>query len=156
MSNSFPDLNLELSDEERLMRQNEKFLEGLELFMNHVYMTAQNGGWHGDETFGDKMALIHSEISEALEEFRNGRGFGEIYYTYKGAHGETVKTDDMYREVNGEVIMNKPEGIAVELADAIIRILDWSAWQDSPILEALVIKAQYNETRAYRHGGKVI
>jgi len=146
----------QISDEERIARMNDKPLEGMEMFMNRVFLTAERGGWHKDETFGDKISLMHSELSEALEEYRDGRAYDEIYYSYKDEHGAKVSTNEMYREVNGEMVMNKPEGIAVELADAIIRIMDWSAWKKSPLLEALFIKAEYNETRSYRHGGKVI
>ena len=45
--------------------------------------------------------MIHSELSEALEEYRNGHAVTEIYY-------------------NGD----KPEGVPVELVDVVIRLLD--------------------------------
>ena len=48
----------------------------------------------------------------------------------------------------------KPEGIAVELADAMIRILDYCAYSGIDIEEALKLKHAYNKGRPYRHGGK--
>lgn len=61
-----------------------------------------HGWWVGERDTAEIYALIHSELSEALEEYRSGKEM--IYY------------------VDG-----KPEGIAVELADAVIRILDYVA-----------------------------
>jgi NTP pyrophosphatase (non-canonical NTP hydrolase) len=51
---------------------------------------------------------------------------------------------------------SKPEGIPAELADCIIRILDYCGKEGIDIEEAVKIKHQYNKTRPYRHGGKKI
>lgn len=94
-----------------------------------------------ERSFGDQIALMHSELSEALEEFRN-TGLGDtdkfIYYL-SGSWG-----------VDGE----KPEGIAVELADVLIRIFDTCGKYNIPLEEALDLKLEYNKTRPHRHGGK--
>lgn len=63
------------------------------------------GWWEKPREMGEMIALAHSEISEALEEVRNGKL--ETYYTDVGAGGP-----------------RKPEGFYVELADAVIRLLD--------------------------------
>lgn len=48
----------------------------------------------------------------------------------------------------------KPEGIATELADTIIRILDYAAAVGIDIDAAIMAKHTYNKDRPYQHGGK--
>ena len=48
----------------------------------------------------------------------------------------------------------KPEGVAVELCDAIIRILDYLAYMGVDVEAVLMAKHEYNKGREYRHGGK--
>jgi len=90
------------------------------------------GWWNDPRTFGDQIALMHSELSEALEEFRNYKGFS-TYYT-------------------GE----KPEGIPSEFADVLIRIFDTCGYFGIDLASALREKIEYNKTRPHRHGGKVL
>ena len=91
-----------------------------------------HGWWDKPREFPENAALFHSEISEALEEYRNNRGM--FYFCENG----------------------KPEGVAVELADCVIRILDWCAEEGIDIDRIIREKMRYNKTRPYRHGGKVI
>lgn len=114
--------------------------EAIDMLVGESYGTAFAKGWHDDEhpaSFGDRIALVHSELSEVLEEFRNGRGVDEIYYT-------------------GQPVADKPEGIAAELADVLIRIFDMSGKYEIPLARALSEKLSFNRTRPYRHGGKAL
>jgi hypothetical protein len=86
--------------------------------------------------FSEKLLLIVSEISEAMEEFRDHHDVREIYY-------KAEKPD-------------KPEGIPVELADATIRILDFCEANGINLEEVIALKHAYNKTRPYKHGGKKI
>lgn len=100
--------------------------------LQSVHKNAKEHGWWEEErSFGDIIALCHSELSEALEEHRNGHAPTEIYY-------------------NGE----KPEGIPIELADVVIRIMDYCGHAGIDLQSALLMKMKYNESRPYRHGGK--
>ena len=102
-----------------------------------AYNNAKDHGWHDEKrTIGDLIALMHSELSEALEEHRNGKAPNEIYYN--------------------DSKPSKPEGIPVELADCVIRIFDFCGLYDINLEEVLELKMQYNSTRPYRHGNKVV
>lgn len=90
-----------------------------------------HGWWDEEITFGEIIALCHSELSEALEAYRNG---------------------EPWFWLNGE----KPDGKAVEMIDCIIRILDYLEHEGIDIENVLAVKHLYNKSRPYRHGGKII
>lgn len=95
-----------------------------------------HGWWSGKRSFWEIYALIHSELSEALEEYRAGQP--EVYCSEHGGdwcpncYGETCAiapemdciTCFRLAEESGKV-PHKPEGVLVELADVVIRILDY-------------------------------
>lgn len=122
-------------------------------------------GWNDPEhpkTFGDDIALIASELSEALEDFRAGVAPGKTFYTRKVAAfiGSDQGVDPVASSVGVEVRCNKedagakPCGIPSELADVIIRTLDLCAKHDIDIHAAIEEKLEFNRTRPHRHGGK--
>lgn len=104
-----------------------------------------------ERSFGDQIALMHSELSEALEEFRKGEKFTDIYVKPDGVERKVYFDEGMAFEYWKD---EKPEGIAVELADVLIRIADTCGRYNIPLEEALKLKLTYNKTRPHRHGGK--
>jgi len=103
--------------------------------------TATQAGWYTnpetgepvERNFGEVVALMHSELSEALEHHRKG-----------------TKDDKLPHR----------DGIEVEFADCILRILDTAAAMGLDVPGALIQKNRFNRTRAdhklevRKNGGK--
>lgn len=99
-------------------------------------LNVSKGWWAGiDPTSIDvqlsKMMLIVSEVAEACEAARDG--------------------DIALRLDNG----GKPEGVASELADVVIRTLDLAHVLGIDLGTAIAVKHRYNRTRKHRHGGRL-
>lgn len=100
--------------------------------------TATEKGWWDlpDRNVPELLALIHSEVSEALEAYRDV-GIEQL--------------DRVWYDESGY----KPEGFTVELADVLIRIADLCGEFNLDLEQALTEKMAYNKTRSYRHGNKI-
>jgi hypothetical protein len=134
----------------------DNMLRGLNRFADEVHQNAVDHGWWDDPPeFPTIAALIHSEVSEALEEYRDGKL--EVYFVAEREQEDgkiipEVRTDWGDGSFDGE----KPQGVAVELADAILRILDYCGRCSIDIEYVLRVKHEYNLTRPRKHGGKRI
>jgi len=114
-----------------------------------IHQYAKDKGWWDEErNIGDLFMLFTCEVSEAYEEYRNGHEVTEVYY--KDEHGETYPARENGLAPPGM----KPEGVPVELADVVIRILDFCEFAGIDLQAIMAEKHAYNLTRAYRHGGK--
>lgn len=119
-----------------------------------AFETAWEKGWYEDEfvTFAERLALVHSEVSEALEEYRNWHKYNEIYVNIPAANDTSIQV-----QYDEEIhVLCKPEGIAVELADVLIRVCELSAFYGIDLERAVRIKLDYNKSRPKKHGGKRI
>nr|DAX67634.1 MAG TPA: NTP-PPase-like protein [Caudoviricetes sp.] len=103
-------------------------------FAKEVHANAvAHGWWETERDPAEIIALIHSEWSEALEEYRAGRPMVWHECMDEGQAPEDRPvvceqcTDCYYYGKECEHRGKKPEGIAVELIDGCIRILDFAA-----------------------------
>ena len=117
-----------------------------------VHKIAAKKGWWDDPrpTFGDIIALCHAELSEALGAYR--LDIPMVYYACVGCKDKDFT--DIACEPDCKYRVDRPEGIAVELADCILHILDYCGHEGIDIDRIIREKIEYNKTRTYRHGGK--
>ena len=92
---------------------------------------ALDHGWVVKDTPEDKavkIVLMHSELSEALEAVRQGN-----------PQSEKIPEFTLLEE---------------ELADVVLRIMNFGHQLNLRVSEAIIAKDEYNEGRPYKHGGK--
>lgn len=113
---------------------NKEFVNCFNELQSIMYTTALLKGWHSpSKTFGEQNMMMVTEIAEVIE---------------------------AYREVDGQVDRTwiseggKPEGVPVEYADLVIRVLDTCDASNINLLGAIIWKAKFNLTRSNRHGDK--
>lgn len=88
--------------------------------LNDRWWRTLDGEWIADPNKGEKIALMHSELSEALEGAR--KGLPDAHLPHRSAE-------------------------EVEMADAVIRILDYCGRFNLDIGGAIAEKLRYNATR---------
>lgn len=102
--------------------------KGVEAATALAYDESVKAGWYADpatgepivRNFGERIALIHSELSEALE-----------------AHRKDLMDDKLPHR----------KGVEVELADALIRIFDLAGAEGYDLSGAMMEKIEFNRTR---------
>ena len=117
-----------------------------------IHNNAIAHGWYDEQrSFGGLIALCHTELSEAFEEYRKGYKTDEVYGKgYPEAKMSVAKFEETYTD------RVKPEGVLFELADVVIRIFDMCGYYGIDIEKAIQIKHKFNKTRPYKHGGKTV
>ncbi len=105
--------------------------ETISEWQSEVHSLAKQKGWYDrPKSDVEALCLAIGEISEAVEEIRKGV--------------------PSYYEVDG-----KPEGVQVEVADCIIRLLDLAEYRGWNIEEVMKKKHEYNKGREKMHGKKL-
>jgi NTP pyrophosphatase (non-canonical NTP hydrolase) len=95
-----------------------------------IHQTAKDHGWWNDDRdIGTILMLIVTEVAEAME-----------------AHRENKQSSENIPQFSG---------VEEELADIIIRVLDFAGHKGYDMEKILQAKMEYNDTRPYRHGGKI-
>lgn len=88
----------------------------------------EHGWWDGERTLEQTVSLCCSELSEALEELRDNKP--NEYFIKDGR----IETDMSLW--HGE----KTEGVAVEVADCLIRVLDYAGEKEYSFGESMNVK----------------
>lgn len=109
---------------------NERFV----ILWNSIAQDALNistvhGFGPGGRSDSEFIALVHSELSEALEAMRHDNPPDKHIPQFSS--------------------------IEAELADVVIRIMGYAKARGWNIPKAIEAKMEYNSTRSYRHGGKL-
>jgi NTP pyrophosphatase (non-canonical NTP hydrolase) len=107
--------------------------------LEEIEMLLVDKGWRDPEAEADRtglafpahIAMLHSEVSEALEEWRVAR----------------------WSETRED---GKPIGVGPEFADVLIRLIDTANLYDIDLDYEIRRVMSYNWTREYRHGGKAL
>jgi NTP pyrophosphatase (non-canonical NTP hydrolase) len=103
-------------------------------------------GGPGDNSFGDYLALLHSELSEALESYRD----------HRLADATAVEDcEGPVCDIHGHEPI-KPEGVGSEFADILIRLPDMADVFGIDLAFEYQRKVAYNRARPYQHGGRTV
>lgn len=95
----------------------------------NAFENAANHGFAEDwSVFAEKIALMHGELSEALEGYRSGASASDHIPDFTP--------------------------VEEEFADVFIRIMSFAACNEIRLGEAILAKMQFNASRPYKHGGK--
>jgi hypothetical protein len=128
---------VEIKKELEYLRKDTGFRSSFSKLQSLMHEIAQiKGWWEPGKSFGEQIVMMHSELSEVIE-------------AYREEDGDTTS-------IWLKNFTSKPEGVPIELADLSIREFDTCEYYGIDLLDAILMKALYNLQRPQRHGGKKI
>lgn len=110
---------------------------------DEVKTWCEEKGWYDSEvSLLEAMALLGTEVSEVVEEYREGRDRTAV-------RGNTRIWWKPWKRRKGKL-----NGVGAEFADILIRLLDDCGRFGYDLEAEYERKMSWNRQRAYRHGGK--
>jgi NTP pyrophosphatase (non-canonical NTP hydrolase) len=123
-----------------------------------IHATAKRSGFYDDDSLESRgitpghCMMVVTELAEVVEADRIGNIFRRI-------HPENSISELAIRlnGVDNKLFMSEFENLVKdkmedELADAVIRLLDLSAYFDIDLHTHIMLKMKYNSLRPYKHG----
>lgn len=129
-------------------------LEGINELTIDIFTANKARGFWENENIGEKLALVHSEISEALEADRAGLWLAynqNVADFYRNAKKTFKENPALYKVSFEASVKNCFED---EIADSIIRLFDMCGRFNIDIEKHIELKLMYNSLRESKHGKK--
>lgn len=109
----------------------------------------RKGFYEKEKNIGEMIALMHSELSEALEADRKDR-YADMDEEQWGLLVGT-EDDSYWKELFTEFAKDTFED---EMADVVIRVMDMCEYRGIDLQRHIEAKMRYNAMRKYKHGKK--
>lgn len=106
----------------------------------------ESKGWDAPspENIDRKMLMAVGEVVEAQEHMRNGRRLDEIFFVHTAVVSPVLEGAPV----------PQPDGYPIEIADAVMRLLDIMYMNCGNVQRAFDLKMTYNAQRPMHHGGR--
>lgn len=141
------------------------FREAMLTMQKRVHDNAVGHGFHLETpTIPEQLMLMVTELAEAMESYRREEPM--LFYECRDFHGEGGSDGENYQKpCKGCRIARadepcpfrdkKPQGIAIELGDVVLRVMDTCEELQIDLGDAMLEKHHFNLTRPFKHGKKL-